>query len=76
MDLLNTVMQWIVAPVAAVVYMIYNKQQEHHTDIAVLKSQSELHKQNHDREMKEMREITKAIFAKLDRIEEVLRERK
>jgi hypothetical protein len=38
MDLLNTVMQWIVAPVAAVVYMIYNKQQEHHTDIAVLKS--------------------------------------
>jgi hypothetical protein len=26
--------------------------------------------------MKEMREITKAIFAKLDRIEEVLRERK
>jgi hypothetical protein len=36
MDLLNTVMQWIVAPVAAVVYMIYNKQQEHHTDIAEL----------------------------------------
>ena len=76
MDLLNTVMQWIVAPVAAVVYMIYNKQKEHHTDIAVLKSQSELHQQNHEKEITQIREMTKAIFAKLDRIEEALRERK
>jgi hypothetical protein len=75
MDMLEAIMKWIVAPVGAFVYLIWSRQQDHHLDIAVLKSQAESNKLSHDREMKEMREVTKAIFAKLDRIEEALRGR-
>ncbi len=38
LDLVHTIMQWIVAPVAAFVWLIYNKQQTHSTEIAVLKA--------------------------------------
>ena len=75
MDMLEAIMKWIVAPVGAFVYLIWTRQQDHHLDIAVLKSQSESNKLSHDREMKEMRETVRAIFAKLDKIEEALRGR-
>ncbi len=73
MDLLETVMRWIVAPVAAFVWLIYQRQQDHHTDIAVIKSRIESDKKSHDREMAEIREMTNKIFAKLNSIEEALR---
>lgn len=73
MELLDTVMRWVVAPVAAFVWVIYQRQQDHHTDIAVLKSRVDSDKQSHDREMGEIRETTNKIFAKLDSIEEALR---
>lgn len=75
MDMLEAIMKWIVAPVGAFVYLIWTRQQDHHLDIAVLKSQIESDKVVHNREMTEMKEVTKAIFAKLDRIEEALRGR-
>jgi soluble cytochrome b562 len=75
MDMLEAIMKWIVAPVGAFVYLIWTRQQDHHLDIAVLKSQAESNKLSHDREMKEMRETVRAIFAKLDKIEEALRGR-
>ena len=75
MDMLEAIMKWIVAPVGAFVYLIWTRQQDHHLDIAVPKSQIESDRLAHNREMKEMREVTKAIFAKLDRIEEALRGR-
>ena len=75
MDMLEAIMKWVVAPVGAFVYLIWTRQQDHHLDIAVLKSQIESDRLAHNREMKEMREVTKAIFAKLDRIEEALRGR-
>ena len=71
--MLDSVMKWIVAPVTAFVWLIYQRQADHHTDIAVIKSQIEIDKTNHDREMKEMRETVKAIFSKLDTIEASLR---
>ena len=74
MDMLEAIMKWVVAPVGAFVYLIWTRQQDHHLDIAVLKSQIESDRLAHNREMKEMREVTKAIFAKLDRIEEALRD--
>jgi hypothetical protein len=73
MDMLDSIMKWIVAPVAAFVIFLWGRQQDHHTDIAVLKSEVMHDKLSHDREMKEMRDTVKAIFAKLDRIEEALR---
>lgn len=72
-DMLNAVMQWVILPIAAFVWVIYQRQTEHHTDIAVLKAQNEANKVAHDREMKEMKDTIKAIFIKLDTIEQALR---
>lgn len=70
---LNALMQWIIAPVAAFVWFIYREQQNHSTDIAVLKAETATARLAHDREIKEIRETTRAIMAKLDSIEEALR---
>jgi hypothetical protein len=66
-------MQWIIAPVAGFVWLIYMKQQQHSTAIAVLQAESLTARQAHDREIKEIKDTTRAIFAKLDSIEEALR---
>lgn len=71
--MLSTIMQWIIAPVAAFVWMIYRKQQDHETAIAVLQAETASAKLAHDREIKEIRETSRAIMQKLDSIEEALR---
>jgi hypothetical protein len=71
--MIDSIMQWVVVPLVATVIYIYNRQNSHHTDIAVLKAQHDANKTAHDREMKEMRETIKAIFTKLDTIEQALR---
>lgn len=73
LKVLSVIMQWIIAPVAAFVWILYQKQQSHHTDIAVLKAETASAKLAHDREIKEIRETSRAIMAKLDSIEEALR---
>ena len=73
MDLLDTVMKWIVAPVAAFVWIIFRTQQDHSTDIAVLKATQQANKEAHDREFKEMRGSFKAVLDKLESIEQYLR---
>ena len=73
MEVVHALMQYIVVPVAGFVWLIYNRQQDHHTDIAVLKNQVVSDKKTHDREMTEIKETTNKIFAKLDSIEEALR---
>lgn len=70
---LNAIMQWIVMPVAAFVWIIYRQQQHHETAIAVLQAETASAKLAHDREIKEIRETSRAIMAKLDSIEEALR---
>jgi hypothetical protein len=72
-EMIDAIMQWIVLPVAGVVVYMFNRQAQHHTDIAVLKTQHDANKLAHDREMKEMKETIKAIFMKLDNIEQALR---
>ena len=70
---INEIMCWVVAPVAAFVWYIYMRQQKHNTDIAVIKSELSSYRMSNDREIKEMRETVRAIFAKLDSIEQSLR---
>jgi len=72
-DMIDAIVQWVVLPVAGFVWVMYQRQGDHHTDIAVLKAQNEANKMAHDREMKEMKETIKAIFIKLDTIEQALR---
>lgn len=73
MHILNTVMQWVIAPVCAFVWLLYRTQNQHGTAIAVLQAESATARTAHDREIKEIRETTRAIMNKLDSIEEALR---
>lgn len=73
LQMLNAVLQWVIMPVAAFVWIIYRQQQQHETAIAVLQSETASAKLSHDREIKEIRETTRAIMEKLNSIEEALR---
>ena len=74
-EMIDVIMQWLVAPIIVVVWHLFSKSNQHETEIAVLKSQLESSKISYDREMKEIKETIKAIFMKLDSIEHSLRER-
>ena len=73
MDLLEFAMKWAVAPVLIILFGVYNRQQAHETDIAVLKATASANKEAHDREFKQIQDSFKAVFTKLDGIEEALR---
>lgn len=72
-QILSSIMQWVVAPIAAFVWLLYRTQQKHETAIAVLQAESITARAAHDREIKEIRETTRAIMEKLNSIEEALR---
>lgn len=74
-EMVDLIMQWLVAPVIIVVWHLFTRCTKHETEIAVLKSQLESSRVSYDREMKEMKETIKAIFLKLDSIEQSLRDR-
>ena len=68
-------MQWLVLPMALLGWHLFNRCTKHETQIAVLTAQMEASKLSYDREMKEMKETIKAIFSKLDSIEQSLRDK-
>jgi len=69
----KALMQWVILPISAFIWLMYKTQQDHATKLAVLAAVHEANKEAHDREFKEMRENFKAVFAKLDNIEQALR---
>jgi tRNA A-37 threonylcarbamoyl transferase component Bud32 len=73
MEMLEFVMKWAVAPVMAIVFAMYNRQQAHATDIAVLKATASANKEAHDREFRQIQASFQAVFDKLSTIEEALR---
>jgi tRNA A-37 threonylcarbamoyl transferase component Bud32 len=73
MEILEVVMQWIVAPVAGFVWLLHTKTQTNTTDIAVIKAQIAATKEASDREFKEVKESFKMVLEKLDNIEQHLR---
>jgi len=72
-EILGAIMQWVIAPVAAFVWLIYVKQQTHSTQIAVLQAEAIAAKIAHDREIREIKETANAIFSEISSIEEALR---
>ena len=72
-EFIKMLVQWVVVPVAGFVWLMHKTQQDHATKLAVLEAVHEANKQAHDREFKEMRDSFKAVFAKLDNIEQALR---
>jgi hypothetical protein len=75
MEMLELIMQWLVAPLAGIVWFLFMKSSKNEKDIAVLQTQYEANRLAYDREMKELKETVKAIFNKLDSIEQALREK-
>ena len=73
MDALDMILKYIVLPVGGFVWMLFTRQQAHHTDIEVLKAQAASTKEAHDRELKAMNKNFERVFEKLDAIEESLR---
>ena len=73
MEVIDAVMQWIVAPLAAFVWLLHAKQQTHSTDIEVLKAQAVANNKAHDVEMKNLQNLFQKVFDKLDDIERALR---
>lgn len=72
-DLLRMIMQWGVVPLVGFVWLIHKNQQNHNTEIAVLKALHAANKESHDREFKEVKDNFKTVLAKLEGIEEHLR---
>jgi hypothetical protein len=72
-EVAKALMQWVVLPIAGFVWLLYKTQQDHSTKLAVLAAVHDANKEAHDREFKEMRDNFKAVFAKLDNIEQALR---
>lgn len=73
LQVISTMMQWVIAPVAAFVWIIYRQQNKHDTDIAVLKTAVDAMQRMHANEIREIREANRSIIAKLNSIEEALR---
>jgi len=72
-EFIKLMVQWIVVPLAGAVWWVIKKQQDQEIKLAVIAAVHEANKIAHDREFKEMRESFKAVFAKLDNIEQALR---
>lgn len=72
-EMADMFIRWVVTPMIAAVWFIYREQQNHRTDIAVLKAETTANKIAHDREFKAMGDNFKAVMSKLDSIEEALR---
>jgi amino acid permease len=75
MEMLEFIAQWLAAPLAFVVWFLFMKSTKNEKDIAVLQTQYEANRLAYDREMKELKETVKAIFNKLDSIEQSLRDK-
>lgn len=64
--MLETMLRWIVMPIGGFVWLMFMRQQDHTTQIAVLKRETEMARQNHDREIKDIKDKLDKILEKLD----------
>lgn len=69
MELAKLLLQFAVLPIIAFMWAHYKMTQTHQTDIAVMKTEFSLTKENHDRELKEIKDGLSNIFKKLDEIQ-------
>ena len=69
MELARLLLQFAALPIVAFMWAHYKTTQRHETVIAVMKSEYNLTKEGHDRELKEIKELFTTIFKKLDEIQ-------
>jgi hypothetical protein len=73
MELARLLLQFAVIPIVAFVWMHYKMTQGHETEIAVMKSEYNLTKEGHDRELKEIKTGFSEVLKKLDEIQKEMR---
>jgi len=66
MDVFDTILRWVVMPIGGFVWLMFMRQQDHATQIAVLRTESDMARQAHDREIKEIKDKLDKILEKLD----------
>lgn len=66
MDVLETVLRWIVMPIAGFVWLMFVRQQDHSTQIAVLRTETDMSRLAHDREIADIKDKLDKILEKLD----------
>ena len=66
MDVMETVLRWIVMPVVGFVWLMFVRQQDHSTQLAVLRTETDMARQAHDREIGEIKGKLDKILEKLD----------
>lgn len=72
LELVRLLLQFAILPLAGAMWAHYAMSQRHEKEIAVMKSEHALVKENHDREFKEAKESFKLIMTKLDEIHKAL----
>jgi hypothetical protein len=72
MELAKLLLQFAVVPIIAFIWMHYQKTQGHAVEIAVIKSEFALTKENHDRELKEIKDGFANIFKRLDELQLIM----
>ena len=73
MELVQLLLQFAVLPLAAFMWAHYKMTQNHQTEIAVMKSEYNLTKEGHDRELKEIKTGFSEVLKKLDEIQKEMR---
>jgi hypothetical protein len=72
-DIIRLLLQFAIVPIAAFMWMHYKMTQGHATEIAVMKVEHTLVKENHDREFKEVKQGFSDVLKKLDEIQKEIR---
>jgi len=75
LELAKLLLQFAVVPIVAFVWMHYKMTQNHETEIAVIKSEFALTKENHDRELKEIKDGFANILKRLDELQMIILQR-
>jgi hypothetical protein len=66
MDVLETILRWVIMPVVGFVWLMFVRQQDHSTQLAVLRTETDMARQSHDREIGEIKGKLDKILEKLD----------
>ena len=73
MELAKLLLQFAVLPIVAFMWAHYKMTQGHAVEIAVIKTEFSLTKENHDRELKEIKDGFTNVLKKLDEIQRDMR---
>jgi len=75
LDVAKLLLQFAVLPIGAFMWMHFKMTQVHETEIAVMRSEYNLTKEGHDRELKEIKDGFTIIFKKLDELQMTMLQR-